>query len=554
MSASEDLYQRFFREAPDAVVVVDEAGIIVDANDRATELFGYPHFELVAQPVEELLPENARERHQQRRLAYLASPTRRPMGAGLELWARARDGRTFPVDVSLSPATFTGGTVVLAAVRDISARRHAERVARQWAELFERAAWGVVISTSDGTRLERMNSAFARMHGYTVDELVGRPLLDVFAPEAHEALAAHLADVETTGHHRFESVHVRKDGSTFPVEIDAILIRDDEGGVRYRAAHVVDITERKRAEDAVYRSQSRFRRVFAAAPFGIALLDAGLRITEANDALSIMLGFDAAALIGRTFGELTPSEDARRFDALGAKLLAGDIADFSIEKRLVSAHGRIVWVDLQASLLDGDGPPHVIVMVADVTTRKQLEADLTHRATHDPLTGLPNRTQLEDRIRHTQARARRNHEYFAILFIDLDGFKTINDRLGHRQGDQALAWIGKRVAAALRPADTVGRVGGDEFVAVCEDLGPDRPTAIATAAAIANRILEDLEPPVELDGATVSIGASIGVLVTHDRRDSPAMLIAAADAAMYTAKASHGEHIAIVDDDRPAPT
>lgn len=552
MVTAEDFYQRVFRDAPDAVVVVDKEGMIIDANDQASELFGYPHLDLVGRPVEELLPDDLRQGHRQRRLAYLSEPSRRPMGAGQELWARHRDGRAFPIDVSLSPATFAGGTVVLADIRDISARWHAERVARQWAELFELAAWGVVISTTDGARLERINPAFARMHGWTVDELVGRPLLDVFAPEAHEALAAHLDAVETTGHHRFESVHIRKDGSTFPVDVDATMIRDDESGLRYRAAHVMDITDRKRIEEAAHQSDARFRRVFTAAPFGLALLDGELQITDANEALSTLLSLDVAALVGRTFGELTPSEDARRFETLGPKLLAGDIDHFAIEKRLMTAHGRIVWVELHASLLDRDSRPRIVVMVVDVTPRKQLEAELTHRATHDPLTGLPNRTLLEERIRHTQARADRNDGYFAVMFIDLDGFKGIHDQFGHRHGDQALAEIGHRVAGAVRPADTVGRVGGDEFVAVCEDLGPDLPTASSTAEVIAGRIFEDLQPPVELGDATASISASIGVLVSHDHRASPAALIAAADTAMYTAKASEDEHITVVDDDRRA--
>lgn len=550
MARSEDLYQRFFREAPDAVLVVDEAGRIVDANDQASELFGAPHLELVGRPVEELLPAAVRERHQQRRLAYMSAPTRRPMGAGLELSAIRRDGSTFPVDVSLSPATFAGGRVVLAAVRDISVRRHAELVARQWSELFERAAWGVVISTPDGKQLELMNPAFARMHGYTVDELVRRPLLDVVAREAHDGLAAHLAVMQKTDHHRFESVHLRRDGSTFPVEIDATLIRDDEGGVRYRAAHVMDITERKRAERAAHQSESRFRRVFSAAPFGIALLDGDLRMTDANAALSIMLGYDAAALCGRTFGDLTPGEDVGRFEDLGAKLFAADIDHLAIEKRLLTANGRIVWVELNASLLDGETPPRAVVMVADITTRKRLEAELTHRATHDPLTGLPNRILLEERIRHAQARVGRNDEHFAVLFIDMDGFKAINDQFGHNHGDLALAEIGRRVAGALRPADTVGRVGGDEFVAVCEDLGSDLRKATTTAVTIAARVLEDLNPPLELDGASVPISASIGVLVTREGREAPAVLIAAADTAMYAAKVSDGEPVAVIDDRR----
>ncbi len=544
----DSVYVRFFRDAPDAVVVVDAAGSIIEANDQVTVLFGYEVAELLGEQMDVLVPDRFRPHHDELCAAYMTGPSTRLMGTDLELWGKRRDGSEFPVNVSLTPATTEQGFVVLAAIRDVTPRRAAERAARQWAEVFERAAWGVVLSSHDWTRLDQMNQAFAQMHGYTVEELTGRPMLDVFAPEAWDDLAEHLATVQATGHDSFESVHVRRDGTRFPVLIDATVIRDESGSVRYRAAHVTDISEQKEAEQALRQSESRFRRVFEDAPFGIALVDDELRITQANDALSTMLGYDPEALTERTLGDLTPDEDVRRVDQLARRLFTGELERFTIEKRLLTARGRIVWAELHVSPLEGEAPARAVVMAVDVTSRKQLEAELTHRATHDPLTGLPNRTLFEDRLHVAQARTGRSGEPFGILFIDLNGFKAINDQFGHARGDLVLVEIAHRIAGAVRPADTVARIGGDEFVVLCEGLGAEEAAARHAAVDVGQRVLDSLRPEIDLDADTATITAAIGIVVTGEPRGSPTALLAAADAAMYLAKATPGESIAVADE------
>ncbi|MGZ4694433.1 MAG: PAS domain S-box protein [Acidimicrobiales bacterium] len=546
MASDTGLYERFFRDAPDAVLVVDADGMIVDANEQASTMFGYEPAELSGRQVEDLLPDRLRRVHQEHRAGFRAAPGPRSMGVGMDLSAKRRDGTEIPVDVSLSPVVSSEGPVVLTAVRDVTARREAELVARQWADMFERVEWGVVISSADGDRLERMNPAFARMHGYTVDELTDRPLLDVFAPEALGALTEELAIVEARGHHRFESVHIRRDGTTFPVEVDATVILDEDGRLLFRAAHVSDISERKQAEHALRRSEARFRGMFESAPFGMVLVDPELRILGANDALATMLGHDVDALVGKTLGELTPEEDVRRVDRLAAMLFAGDLDHFMVEKRLMSARGGVVWVELHVAPVEDDARTQAIVIVVETTGRKQLEADLAHRATHDPLTGLPNRTLLDDRLEVAQARAARAGEHFAVQFIDLNDFKELNDRFGHAAGDAALAEVARRLARDVRPTDTVARVGGDEFIVLCEGLGDDPDHARDVAAEVARRVLLGMQEDIEFDGGTTVVGAAIGVLVTQDAESSAVALIATADAAMYAAKAN-GQEVVFAD-------
>jgi diguanylate cyclase (GGDEF)-like protein len=169
-------------------------------------------------------------------------------------------------------------------------------------------------------------------------------------------------------------------------------------------------------------------------------------------------------------------------------------------------------------------------LVEDVTERLRAENELAHRATHDVLTGLPNRALLEDRLRQACGRLQRDASSVTVLFIDLDRFKDVNDRYGHQAGDRVLVEVGHRLQRIVRQIDTVARLGGDEFVAVCESL-PD-----GEADRIVARVAETLTHPIPVDGATTTLGASVGVVVTTDPGIDVAHLLALADRAMYRIK------------------
>ncbi len=157
---------------------------------------------------------------------------------------------------------------------------------------------------------------------------------------------------------------------------------------------------------------------------------------------------------------------------------------------------------------------------------------LTHRATHDPLTGLPNRTLFLDRLAHALARARRSGAKLAVLFMDLDDFKRVNDSRGHHGGDRVLVALAPRLTAALRPGDTIARFGGDEFVVLCEELGSEQD-----AIQIAHRIVEQCRAPLEIDGEQLTVTVSVGVAIVDDPFSAvPANVLIEADAAMYRAK------------------
>ena len=285
-----------------------------------------------------------------------------------------------------------------------------------------------------------------------------------------------------------------------------------------------------RAVDALRASEARFRAVFDHSAIGIALLDRAGAVVESNGALGRILGYDDEELRGRTARELSAPEDAQVAEELLRDLGAGGRASASIQTRLVRKDGQLTWTELTVSRADHDERTSLIGMVQDVTDRKALEAQLRHQAFHDPLTGLANRALFRDRTEHALARAGRTREHVAVLFLDLDNFKTVNDSLGHGMGDQLLAAVATRLRGATREADTIARLGGDEFGVLIEHVAEE-----GEAVVVADRITAALASPFTLGDARVSVTASIG-LARAVGTDGPEELLRNADVAMYTAK------------------
>ena len=179
---------------------------------------------------------------------------------------------------------------------------------------------------------------------------------------------------------------------------------------------------------------------------------------------------------------------------------------------------------------DWDDEPAVLALMRDITERSMADAEMAYRATHDPVTGLPNRYLLDDRLRQALARDRREPKTLGVLFCDVDGLKGINDRLGHAVGDQVLMETARRIEAVIRPADTAAHLGGDEFVVLCESIDEDGATAVAS------RVETAFDAPMIVDGVELSVGVSVGLAVTSDPDVIPADLLAEADHAMYRAK------------------
>ncbi|MEJ7818339.1 MAG: EAL domain-containing protein, partial [Thermoleophilaceae bacterium] len=296
--------------------------------------------------------------------------------------------------------------------------------------------------------------------------------------------------------------------------------------------HVDVAFGRARLHDQVRASGERFRSLVQHATDIVAILDADGARRYISPAVEQILGFSPTELLGASAFAIIHPEDHGRVQRLFADILARPGASARAELRMSHRDGSWRWLDvIGTNLLHDRDVGGVVVNSRDVTERKAFEERLSRQAFYDAVTGLPNRALFVDRLDHALASARRGGSV-GILFLDLDRFKVVNDSLGHEVGDRALATVGERLVACLRPGDTVARFGGDEFTVLLEgcDAG--------TAEIAAERVIAGLRSPVRLNGHDLLLGVSVGIAVSEPGLDSSGDLLRAADTALYRAKAA----------------
>ena len=283
------------------------------------------------------------------------------------------------------------------------------------------------------------------------------------------------------------------------------------------------------------------RSAFDNAPIGMAVVTPPGVIISCNKALGALLGRAPGELVGRTFFDVTHPEDLTEAHLHCETMLRGRARVLGHECRFVRADGLTLWVLVSTSRVpEAPGhPAHLIMHIQDISDRKALESELTHRALHDPLTGLPNRALLMDRLEHALGRSRRSSNPTCVFFLDLNEFKTVNDTHGHGAGDAVLQQFAARLSGILRPGDTAARLGGDEFVVLCEDTDTEQ------AALIAGRLRGAAAEPFTLDGHTVLLTVAVGVTTSDVDLDGlgqhdPETMLRRADQQMYAAKPRRG--------------
>jgi diguanylate cyclase (GGDEF)-like protein/PAS domain S-box-containing protein len=295
----------------------------------------------------------------------------------------------------------------------------------------------------------------------------------------------------------------------------------------------------RRTIDALASGQDVFEEFFDNVLVGLALADLSTRYIRVNATYAGLLGRAPEDLVGVAFPDVVRSDGGPGLAARLADLLAGLEPTLSAEERYVAPDGRESWVLHAVTIVrdERQEPAWFAVSAQDVSERRRAEqglrdltATLAERAVRDPLTGLANRVLLEERLRGTLARDARNGSATSVLFLDLDGFKAINDKHGHAVGDQVLQEVAHRLTAAVRPSDTVSRLGGDEFVVLAE------ATAEHESELLAKRLADTVTQPIAVGSLLATVGVSVGVSVSHRGEADPASLLAEADKSMYAIK------------------
>jgi diguanylate cyclase (GGDEF)-like protein/PAS domain S-box-containing protein len=445
------------------------------------------------------------------------------------------------------------------------ARRSAQELATArdlYSGVLTAASGMSIIGTDPLGRITVFNTGAEKMLGYSAQEMLGKTPLPLHDPAELEVRAAELglepdfrlfthgADREHPEPRQW--TYLTRGGGRIQVMLTVTAMTAPDGSLSGYIGIADDVTSQRQAELALRESEQRFRLAFDAASVGMCMVSldpasAG-RLIRANQAMCDFTGYSESELLAMELIELSDPEDAEAAAAALDAMVRGDLTQVRREALYRHADGSNLWGLLSTSTVaSADGSsPYAISLVEDITARKRAEAALTHQALHDGLTGLANRSLLIDRLDLALAASNRSACQVGVAYLDLDGFKQVNDGAGHAAGDELLVQVAGRLRNSVRPGDTVGRLGGDEFAIVCTELADG-----SDLSGVADRVLQALREPFLLPSGTFTISASIG-LATSGAETCGEQLLATADTAMYTAKRAGRDRITVTDSQQQA--
>jgi diguanylate cyclase (GGDEF)-like protein/PAS domain S-box-containing protein len=534
---SEARYRQLFENANDIIYVHDLDGNYISMNEVAERVLGYTKEEALALNMTEIVaPEHLTivRRNLAKKIAGDASQT------VYEVDCLKKDGGRATLEVNSSVITKDGVAIAVQGIaRDITERKAVEEKIRNneesYRELFENA--NDLIYTHDlAGNFQSLNRAGEMITGYSRDEALRMNIAEVVAPEFIDAARTMTArKVEDERPTTYELEIVAKDGSRVTLELSTRLIVSDGMPIGVQGIGR-DITERRQTEVTLHNALSLLASTFESTADGIVVMNLDRQIVTCNRKFVEMWSVDPDIIEKR--------DGDRLVEAVTKQLVGGEDFLHRLDVTYADPHstvteilelkdGRIFERYSQPQYLE-DKPVGRVACFRDITHRSRAEEKLRYYALHDTLTDLPNRVQFMDHLRQAVQRAAGNtYAKFAVLFLDLDRFKVINDSLGHAVGDKLLIAIAERLKACVRPGDIVARLGGDEFTILLNRSGDTDEVA-----RVAERLQAKISEPFKIDNYEVFSTASIGIIVSNEvDRDAEAFL-RDADAAMYRAKES----------------
>ncbi|MEO8032938.1 MAG: EAL domain-containing protein [Acidobacteriota bacterium] len=453
-----------------------------------------------------------------------------PFGVLLTYASEARPFADYEVAFLQSTANILGEAISRSRTED--AWRKSERRLRQ---VIASTLDAVVTIDATGTVID-WNPQAEETFGITARDAVGRPLPMSIVPTRLQALFARLLDSYRSGRRksrserRVQTAARRASGEEFPVEITLDPV--GSGDAQTVTAFIRDISEQLRAQRHLEKSEKRFRSIVEKSYSGIALLDASLRFIFTSSSTHHLLGYTEEELLGRSLVELVHPRERDNAMRIFETLKRASSGEAQGELRFQHKDGSWLWLEgFGQNMLADSNVGAIVLNYRDVTQRKATEKKLEYQSYYDTLTGLPNRLLFRDRVVNAVAKARRYKSGLAVLYLDLDHFKIVNDGLGHSFGDRLIADVSRRLQECIRASDTISRTGGDEFSILLPDV-----TSSEAVASIARKILASLDRPFVVDQREFFVTASMGVSIHPADGDDVETLFRCADAALHRAK------------------
>ncbi|HEY8131244.1 MAG TPA: EAL domain-containing protein [Thermoanaerobaculia bacterium] len=538
---SEEKYRNIFNFASVGIFQATRDGRLITANVAVARMLGYPSVDALLQVD---LARDIYLRPEDREEQVLRSVSRGSIAEAQVLWKK-KDGSPIWVQLNAHAIADADGTLMFECfVYDVTERKLAEQqlaaANAQRKAVLDAATRVSIIATDPDGIITVFNSGAERMLGYTASEMIGRrSVVDLHRQDELEEHAARLQSefgqrvggfdilaqrADREGLEEREWTYVKKDGTTITVFLSVTALRRDDGWLTGFLHVANDVTERKQAEETL-RKQSA---AMTASMDGIGIVNDRLEFTVVNDALARLYGYaDPQSMIGLPLNALYEPLTYERFTSTILPIVH-QRGRWRGEAPGLRHDGLTFPQEISISAIEGGG---LVCVVRDITERTYAEEQIKHLAYHDALTGLPNRLLFKDRLTVAISHAQRERSRLAVLFLDLDRFKVINDSLGHNIGDHLLQAVAGRVQSCVRESDTVARLGGDEFTVLVPHLphGED-------AALVAQKIIDAVRYPFQIEGREFFMTTSIGISLYPDDGVDAETLIKNSDTAMYQAK------------------
>lgn len=547
LSQSQAQLQSIFDTSGVGMLQVDVRGGITRVNQRMAEMFGYERSLMPGMRYEDLVPPEEGEVVRQRTCELVASEIKE---INLERFYRRADGGQFWGMVSARRLLDSQGATIglVGVIVDLNARRDAEQRLMQseqryrtLTESMKDVVWSLDLDTM---QLTYCSPSVQALCAYSPEEVCAGGLVLLFgearAQRLQQTLRARVAQYlagELPPAHAWldELEHVRRDGSLVPAEVSSSLEPDPLSGMLILRGVTRNITERKLHEQA-----QRVAAVAFESHESMLVTDLEGTILQVNRAFTELTGFSLAEALGKTPRLLhSGRHDSEFYANMWCSINASGFWQGEIWNRHKDGRVYPVWLTITAVRDDDGRTTHYVGSSFDITRQVQHQSEIRNLAFYDPLTGLANRRLFTDRLGHAFAKSGRSKLFGAVLYIDLDRFKDVNDTLGHGEGDRLLELVADRIATNVREGDTVARFGGDEFVVLLEDAGAEREEALEAVLAVAEKLRLALELPYRLHGVKGGdwvCSSSIGVAVFRGSQEEMESVLLRADRALYVAK------------------